>query len=29
LPDFIQLSARYDPHGKLRNEFLNKNIFGN
>ena len=28
LPDFIQLSAKYDPHGKFRNEFLNKNIFG-
>jgi xylitol oxidase len=28
LPDFIQLTANYDPHGKFRNEFLNKNIFG-
>ena len=28
LPDFIQLSAKYDPHGKFRNEFLNRNIFG-
>jgi xylitol oxidase len=28
LPDFIQLCAKYDPHGKFRNEFLNKNIFG-
>jgi xylitol oxidase len=28
LPDFIQLSTKYDPHGKFRNEFLNKNIFG-
>src|SRR5712692_11152420 len=28
LPDFIHLSAKYDPHGKFRNEFLNKNIFG-
>ena len=27
-PDFIELSAKYDPHGKFRNEFLNKNIFG-
>ncbi len=27
LPDFIQLSNRYDPHGKFRNEFLSKNIF--
>src|SRR5713101_7225364 len=28
LPDFTQLSTKYDPHGKFRNEFLNKNIFG-
>jgi xylitol oxidase len=28
LPDFIQLCAKYDPHGKFRNDFLNKNIFG-
>jgi alditol oxidase len=28
LPDFAQLSTKYDPHGKFRNEFLNKNIFG-
>ncbi len=28
LPDFIQLSTKYDTHGKFRNEFLNKNIFG-
>jgi len=27
LPDFIQLARRYDPQGKLRNEFLNTNIF--
>jgi len=27
LPDFIELSAKYDPHRKFRNEFLNKNIF--
>jgi len=27
LPDFIQLSNRYDPRGKFRNEFLSKNIF--
>jgi xylitol oxidase len=27
LPDFIQLSKKYDPHGKFRNEFLSKNIF--
>jgi alditol oxidase len=28
LPDFMQLSTKYDPRGKFRNEFLNKNIFG-
>jgi alditol oxidase len=28
LPDFIQLSERYDPQGKFRNQFLNMNIFG-
>jgi xylitol oxidase len=28
LPDFIELSRKYDAHGKFRNEFLNKNIFG-
>jgi xylitol oxidase len=27
LPDFIQLSKKYDPQGKFRNEFLNKNVF--
>jgi xylitol oxidase len=27
LHDFIQLSQKYDPTGKLRNEFLNTNIF--
>jgi alditol oxidase len=27
LPDFIQLSEKYDPHGKFRNEFLRTNIF--
>jgi xylitol oxidase len=27
LPDFIQLSKKYDPQGKFRNEFLNKNLF--
>src|SRR5216683_327608 len=27
LPDFIQLSKKYDPYGKFRNEFLNANIF--
>jgi alditol oxidase len=28
LPDFIQLSEKYDPKGKFRNQFLNLNIFG-
>jgi xylitol oxidase len=28
LPDFIELSKKYDPHGKFRNDFLTKNIFG-
>jgi xylitol oxidase len=27
LPDFIELSKKYDPSGKFRNEFLNTNIF--
>jgi len=27
MPEFIELSKQYDPHGKFRNEFLNKNIF--
>src|SRR5579863_2704591 len=27
LPDFIQLSKKYDPQGKFRNQFLNTNIF--
>ena len=29
LPEFVELSRRYDPKGKFRNEFLNRNIFGN
>ncbi len=28
LPDFVQLSDKYDPLGKFRNEFLDRNIFG-
>jgi len=28
MPEFIELSKRYDPQGKFRNEFLNRNIFG-
>ena len=27
MPEFVELSRRYDPQGKFRNEFLNKNIF--
>jgi xylitol oxidase len=27
LPDFIELSKKYDPQGKFRNEFLKTNIF--
>jgi xylitol oxidase len=27
LPDFIELSKKYDPQGKFRNEFLDTNIF--
>jgi xylitol oxidase len=27
LPNFIQLSKKYDPQGKFRNEFLSTNIF--
>lgn len=28
LPDFVKLARHYDPKGKLRNDFLDKNIFG-
>src|SRR5216683_1616413 len=28
MPEFVQLSKKYDPQGKFRNEFLNRNIFG-
>jgi xylitol oxidase len=28
LPDFVQLSEKYDPKGKFRNQFLNMNVFG-
>src|SRR5437868_1425443 len=28
LPEFVELSERYDPKRKFRNEFLNRNIFG-
>lgn len=27
LPDFVELSRKYDPNGKFRNEILNRNIF--
>lgn len=27
LPEFVQMSRKYDPQGKFRNEFLNTNIF--
>jgi xylitol oxidase len=27
MPEFLELSRKYDPQGKFRNEFLNKNIF--
>jgi len=28
LPDFLALAKKYDPKGKFRNEFLNRNVFG-
>lgn len=28
LPEFVEFSKKYDPHGKFHNEFLNANIFG-
>ena len=28
LPDFLKLCRQFDPQGKLRNEFLNANLFG-
>jgi len=27
LPAFAELSTKYDPQGKFRNEFLNRNVF--
>jgi xylitol oxidase len=27
MPEFIELSKRYDPQGKFRNDFLNRNVF--
>jgi len=29
MPEFVELSKKYDPQGKFHNEFLNKNIFRN
>ena len=28
MPEFVELSRRYDPKGKFRNEYLNRVIFG-
>jgi xylitol oxidase len=28
MPEFIELSTKFDPQGKFRNQFLNLNIFG-
>jgi xylitol oxidase len=28
LPAFRKIAAEYDPHGKFRNAFLEKNVFG-
>lgn len=28
MPDFIELCKTFDPQGKFRNQFLNRNIFG-
>jgi xylitol oxidase len=28
IPEFLQLSEKYDPKGKFRNVFLNRNVFG-
>jgi xylitol oxidase len=28
MSDFIELAKKYDPKGKFRNDFLNRNIFG-
>jgi xylitol oxidase len=27
IPEFVQLTTKYDPRGKFRNEFLDTNIF--
>jgi xylitol oxidase len=28
MPEFIELSTKFDPRGKFRNQFLNRNLFG-
>src|ERR1700727_716936 len=28
MPDFVELSQKFDPQGKFRNQYLNQNIFG-
>jgi len=28
MPDFIRLAQKFDPKGKFRNDFLNRNVFG-
>jgi xylitol oxidase len=28
LPDFLALGRKYDPQGKFRNEFLDRNVYG-
>lgn len=28
MPEFVELSRKFDPAGKFRNQFLNQNIFG-
>ena len=28
MPEFVALAKELDPHGKFRNEFLRRNVFG-
>jgi xylitol oxidase len=28
MPEFIAMARKFDPHGKLRNDFLRRNVFG-
>ena len=28
MDEFVQLAAKFDPQGKLRNDFLKMNVFG-